>query len=128
MLCLVHGDDFVRVGEPGQLRWLKDKLNMFFEIKTTEVGCRGYNGEVKEARILNRVIRVHETGLEYEADQRHVDLIIQKNGAHGMSAFTHPGGREKGGGGRPVAGIGWDTGDEVQSSCRQGEFSGSRPA
>ena len=38
-------------------------------------------GDVAEARILNRVIRITPSGWEYEADQRHVDLIITEMGA-----------------------------------------------
>ena len=34
VLCLVHGDDFVSVGEDDQLQWLKKKLQGRFEIKT----------------------------------------------------------------------------------------------
>ena len=85
--CLVHGDDFVSVGDPENLKWMKDKLNARFEIKTTTVGSNEKNGEAKEARILNRVIRVTDQGWEYEADQRHADLIIQETGAASMGRF-----------------------------------------
>ena len=74
--CLVHGDDFVSVGHPDELRWMKTKLSQRFEIKTSMVGMNTHDGEIKEARILNRVIRVTPQGWEYEADQRHADLII----------------------------------------------------
>ena len=37
--------------------------------------------EVREAIILNRIIRVTEGGWEYEADQRHADLIVKETGA-----------------------------------------------
>ena len=33
-------------------------------------------GELKECRVLNIVIGVTPAGLEYEADQRHVDILI----------------------------------------------------
>ena len=59
------------------------------------VGMNAQDGEVREARILNRVIRVTPQGWEYEADQRHADLIIQETGAANMSSLTHPGGEEK---------------------------------
>ena len=49
----------------------------------------------KEARILNRIIRVTPQGWEYEADQRHADLIIQETGASDKSTLTHPGGDKK---------------------------------
>ena len=44
--CLVHGDDFVSVGDPESLKWMKDKLSARFEIKTTTVGPNEKNGEV----------------------------------------------------------------------------------
>ena len=75
---MVHGDDFVSVGSPGALRWLKGKPEDRFEIKTGVVGESEDEGEVKEARILSRVIRVSDRGWEYETDQRHADLIIQE--------------------------------------------------
>ena len=31
-------------------------------------------------------------GWEYEADQRHADLIVKETGAERMSCLTHPGG------------------------------------
>ena len=36
-----------------------------------------------------------EEGWEYEADQRHADLIIQETGAAGMGSLTHPGGEKR---------------------------------
>ena len=74
---------------------MKEKLKGRFEIKTTTVGRKEEEGEVKEARILNRVIRVTDGCWEYEADQRHADLIIQETGAAKMSCLSHPGGEQK---------------------------------
>ena len=93
MLCLVHGDDFVCVADADDLRWLKEQLSQRFEMKTTSMGLK--EGESKEERILNRVIRVTSEGWEYEADQRHADLIIQEMGASKMSTLSHPGGDKK---------------------------------
>ena len=45
-----------------------------FEIKTEVVGTGP--GEAREARILNRVIRVDENGWEHEAGQRHGEMIV----------------------------------------------------
>ena len=58
MLCLVHGDDFVCVGEAADLKWLEDRLKERFEIKSKTMGLR--DGESREERILNRAIRVTE--------------------------------------------------------------------
>jgi len=73
---LVHGDDFVTTGTRGQAWWFRQKLEERFEMKTVVVG-RG-DGEVREARILNRVVRARDDGWEYEADQRHVDILIRE--------------------------------------------------
>ena len=42
--CLVHGDDFVSVGDQRSLKWLKTKLNERFEIKTVTVGMEERDG------------------------------------------------------------------------------------
>ena len=76
--CLVHGDDFVCVGDSGNLEEPKGKLKKRFEIKTTVVAVKEEKGEVREARILNRIIRVTEDGWRDEADQRRADLVVQE--------------------------------------------------
>ena len=92
--CLVHRDDFVSVGSPENQKWMKAKLSARFEIKTTTVGPSA-EGEVMEARTLNRVIRVIDQGSEYEADQRHADLIIQETVPASKGTLSHPGGGKK---------------------------------
>ena len=77
-------------GDTEKLKWCKKKLERRFEIKSTTVGTEQSAGEVREARILNRVIRVTEEGWEYEADQRHAYLIVKETGADKMSTLTHP--------------------------------------
>lgn len=72
---LVHGDDFVSVGGRESLCWLRARLEERFEIKTKVIGR--HTGERREDRILNRVVRVTDKGWEYEADQRHADLLIE---------------------------------------------------
>jgi len=93
MMCLVHGDDFVCVSSSANLVWLKSRLSERFEIKTKLMGLKA--GESREERILNRVIRVTEEGWEYEADQRHADLIIKESGAASLSPLSHPGGGKR---------------------------------
>ena len=41
------------------------------------------------------MIRVTKEGWEYEADQRHADLMIQEIGASKLSVLSHPGGDRK---------------------------------
>ena len=40
MRCLVHGDDFVCVGEAADLKWLEDRVKERFEIKSNTMGLR----------------------------------------------------------------------------------------
>ena len=56
--------------------WLKKTLEQRFEIKSKIIGSG--DGEAKEERLLNRVIRVTKEGWELEADQRHADIIVEK--------------------------------------------------
>ena len=93
MLCLVHGNDFVCVGDSADLKWLKDQLSERFEMKTKLMGLK--ECESREERILNTVIRVTQNGWGYEVDQRHADLIIQETGASKLNALSHPGGEKK---------------------------------
>lgn len=90
--CLVHGDGFVCAGGVEDLKLCKARLQERFEIKRATVGTDEAAGEIREARILNRIIRVTEDGSEYEADQRHADLVVKETGADDKSSLTHPGG------------------------------------
>ena len=65
------------------------------QAKTEVVGDDPGRGEVQEARISNRVIRITQEGWAYEADQRHADLIIRESGAAPMGILAHPGGDRK---------------------------------
>ena len=82
---LVHGDDFVTVGNRLEVKRFQAKLAERFEIKTTVIGDAVH--EHKEGRVLNRVIRITSRGWEYEPDQRHSEMIIEEadmNGAKGV--------------------------------------------
>ena len=50
---------------------------------------------MSEARALNRIIRVTEDGWEYEADQRHVDLLIDGLSLSQAKGAATPGEEEK---------------------------------
>lgn len=86
--CVVHGDDFTSLGDDDALDWVEGVLAESFDIKVRGrlgTGCPGDN----EIRILNRIVRITEQGLEYEADPRHVDLITQSlNLQHSKSVAT----------------------------------------
>ena len=90
---LVHGDDFITTGARGQAAWFRKVLEGRFEIKTKVVGPGP--GEAKEERVLNRIIRVTAEGWEYEADQRHADLIISGMNLEDAKGVRGPGEDEK---------------------------------
>ena len=76
---VVHGDDFTLLGSADNLDWFRKEISKRFEVK-----FRGRLGpgdkDDKSIRILNRVITWSDDGIEYEADQRHAELIIRHLG------------------------------------------------
>jgi hypothetical protein len=68
----VHGDDFFAAGTAKALDWFEKTLLTRFEGKV--------KGRLKacgdELRILNRIVRRTGAGYEWEADQRHAELLI----------------------------------------------------
>ena len=86
--CVVHGDDFVFAGPAGELNWVRAMMAECFLTKV--VGrLRGGAGEVRELRILNRVVRWAADGLRYEADPRHAEIVVRGLGA--VRAVSAPG-------------------------------------
>ena len=102
-------------GERSKLLKFKEQLANRFTIKSKVVGsgaspvpCPGaasggakgalqeemVETERKESRILNRIVRWTPSGWEYEADQRHAELIIQMMGVERGKAVTTPGEEE----------------------------------
>ncbi len=85
---IVHGDDFLSAGAPDQLTWLDECLKQRFEIKTARIG---EEEEEKDMRILNRIVRVTEDGIEYEPDPRHAELIVEELKLQNAKAVATPG-------------------------------------
>ena len=63
---LVHGDDYFSAGSGKALDWLEKQLSAKYQIKTSRV--RNAMGDESEARVLNRVVRMTESGYEIEGD------------------------------------------------------------
>jgi hypothetical protein len=73
---IVHGDDFVLTGTAAALDEVKAGMHERFLLK--ELGrLGGGRGELRELRVLNRVIRWTPAGLKYEADPRHAEIIVR---------------------------------------------------
>ena len=86
----VHGDDFTAIGEDSDLNWYECELAKYFELK-----IRGRLGagdqDIKEIRIINRILRIDDQGLKYEADPRHAEILIQSLGIANAKSVVSPG-------------------------------------
>ena len=87
---MIHGDDFIAVGERAEIAAFRKLVANRFTVKDKVIGLRSDLGETQETRILNRIIRVTTEGWEYEADQRHADLIVSELGLTTAKATQTP--------------------------------------
>ena len=74
--CSVHGDDFTSTGPKQELDWLELKLEAKYELRK---GGRLGPGlkDAKELTVLNRILRWTDDGIEYEADPRQVEKLLE---------------------------------------------------
>ena len=87
---VVHGDDFSALGTDAALDKYEKGLSQRFECKFR--GCLGEDPQdLKEIRMLNRVIRITSTGLLYEADPRHAELLAKSMGLDNCRHVFTPG-------------------------------------
>ena len=89
---LIHGDDYVCGGPRSQVAWFQKELSRKFKIKAEVLGPAAE--EEKEVRILNRVLRWTATGIEYEADPRHHEIIIRELGLVNAKSLSSPGSKD----------------------------------
>jgi hypothetical protein len=84
---VVWGDDFSFLGREKDLLDILDKMRAWYLIKLR--GIVGPDpGDLKEIRILNRLLRWTTEGVEYEADDKHVQTVIKGVGLEGDSNGT----------------------------------------
>ena len=84
---VVHGDDFVFAGVDADLEWVHRELKSKMLLK--KVGTLGGDAaDLKEVRVLNRVLRWKAWGIAYEADPRHAELLIRTLGPNAPSRAT----------------------------------------
>ena len=91
---VVHGDDMTCLGDEDNLKWLSSELSKKYELK-----MRGILGpdshDTKSIRILNRIVTWSETGITYEPDQRHVEIMIRALGLERAKSVVTPGIKEQ---------------------------------
>ena len=73
---VVHGDDFTALGSPEGLDKFEKGMADTFECKLKGRLGTGPN-DAKEMRVLNRIVRITDDALLYEADPRHAEMIIK---------------------------------------------------
>ncbi len=99
---VVHVDDFLLSGEQHQLSWFQDQMAKKYELKVQTAGWS--QGDNHELQFLGRVIRLTQTGIELEGDDKHVELMTKEwdmdycnpvatpyvKPATGVGSFTDP--------------------------------------
>ena len=87
---VVHGDDFTALGSPDALNKFEIGMQKSFECKLK--GRLGLGPkDCKEMRVLNRIVRVTDRRLLYEADPRHAEMLIRSFDLGGSKSVVTPG-------------------------------------
>ncbi len=86
---MVHGDDYLSVGSRCNILWLEKELKNKFDIKTNIIGTK--MGDKKGLKILNRIVRFTTYGIQYEADPRHVEILVSSLGMENANSVSSPG-------------------------------------
>ena len=90
----VHGDDFVVVRQPSELKWMREKIEEKYELTVKTLGPD--KDQATEVRVLNRVLRWTEGGVEYEVDPRHVEIILKELNIESCKPVSTPGTKDEG--------------------------------
>ena len=91
----VHGDAYVNAGMPKHLEWMKAELEKRYQVKTQMLGPR--DDHLRQVKIANRIIPWDEkSGIGYEAESRHVEIITQQLALESAKAVSTPATKEKG--------------------------------
>lgn len=90
----IHGDDYVSVGKPEDLQWMKVGLDRSYKLKTQTLGPA--EEPLRQVNVLNRIISWTKEGIEYEADPRHAELVIKDLGLEDANGVVTPGPKDEG--------------------------------
>ena len=88
----MHGDDFTAAGPKDELDWFENEMKAKYELT---VGGRLGPGakDDKEVSVLNRIVRWTDSGIEYEADPRQAEKLLEELdlGGDGVKGVVTPG-------------------------------------
>ena len=90
---MVHGDDMTCLGDSNSLQWLAEELKKVYELKVRAILGPDPRDD-KQVRILNRIVSWNNSGIQYEPDQRHVEIVIKALGLEKAKPVSTPGIRE----------------------------------
>ena len=76
MRVVTHVDDFLVAGEIQHLEWFRDELAKTYELKVHLAGWQP--GDSREIGFLGRTIRLSNSGIHLEGDDKHVKGIIEE--------------------------------------------------
>ena len=82
----MHGDNFTSCGSAAALKRLKKEFESRFEITAQVVGPDP--GQQKQFTILLRVLRWEVGRIDYEPDQRHVEIAMRELGLSFVTPVT----------------------------------------
>ena len=75
--CDVHGDDFLFADMESDLKWARQQMKKSFLVKVTgRIG--GDKQDVRNVRVLDRVLSWKSGGVQLEADPRHQEIMISE--------------------------------------------------
>ena len=85
----VHGDDFTTLGSFQQVQWFHAEIQKHWKCKDRGIfGPPGTKGTIQEMRHLNRLLTWTREGITYEADPRHVEIVLNTVGTEGAKVTT----------------------------------------
>ena len=90
---MVRKYGFVSEGVKKELLWLDMAFTKEFSTKTEILGPD--EGEVKELRVFNRVARWEMSGIVWEADPRHAEMVVEQLDMLKLKPVTTPGVKEE---------------------------------
>ena len=82
--CVVHGDDFTFCACHEELLWIRRLMESWFEIKVRAM-LGPDDCDSKEVSILGRLVRWTIDGIEYKADPKHRNMIMEYFGLNEQS-------------------------------------------
>lgn len=88
---VVHGDDFTSVASYEDLKWFHGELaKVWMVVERGILGPPGVPNTIQDIRVLNRIITWSETGIWWEPDARHAELVTQLLGNGPAGRVTTP--------------------------------------